>query len=412
MPHAVLLRPEIELVELVGSYLDGDVLDNRKTIRLEADTLHRIVGHQAHLRDTQMAEDLGADTIVALVSLVSETNIRVDRVHAVLLEFVRLHLFHQTDTATFLIEIDDRPATLGLDFPQSLVQLLAAIAAQGAEDVARRAGRMDADQHRLGTADVALDDGNVLQPVALLAERDETEVAELCGHVHLFALLHNRLLLQAVGNQIGDRDEFDVIFVGHLAQFRETRHRTVVVHNFHQGSRRIETRQAREVDAGLRMPCPTQNTLVLGVERVDMSRTAKSFRLRGGVGQREDSRCAVGSRDTRRTTFELVDGYGKGRTEDRSIVAHLVRQVKLFATRHRDRRAEDATGVLQHEVYLLGRYFFGSDDEVALILAVFVIDYDDKLAFREIPDSFFDRIQFDSAHIVEYLCRFCIIAQM
>ena len=89
-----------------------------------------------------------------------------------------------------------------------------------------------------------------------------------------------------------------------------------------------------------------------------------------------------------------------------------MRQVKLFATRHRDRRAEDATGVLQHEVYLLGRYFFGSDDEVALILAVFVIDYDDKLAFREIPDSFFDRIQFDSAHIVEYLCRLIIIAQM
>ena len=59
--------------------------------------------------------------------------------------------------------------------------------------------------------------------------------------------------------------------------------------------------------------------------------------------------------------------------------------------------------MLEHEVHFLGRYLLGRDDEVALILAVFVINPNDKLSVLKVADCFFDTAQFEISHIYKYV---------
>ena len=43
--------------------------------------------------------------------------------------------------------------------------------------------------------------------------------------------------------------------------------------------------------------------------------------------------------------------------------------------------------MFEHKIDLFGRYFFGRHDEIALVLAVFVIDNNQKFALAKIVDS-------------------------
>ena len=56
--HTVLLGLEIAEVILVGSNLDGHILDNLQTVGLETHSLDGVVGQQSHLVDSQMAQHL------------------------------------------------------------------------------------------------------------------------------------------------------------------------------------------------------------------------------------------------------------------------------------------------------------------------------------------------------------------
>ena len=68
------------------------------------------------------------------------------------------------------------------------------------------------------------------------------------------------------------------------------------------------------------------------------------------------------------------------------------RQLELVEPRTLERQADHATRVADHERHLLGRHLLGRDDEVALVLAVFVVDHDDELTARDRVDRFFDPV--------------------
>ena len=139
MPHAFLLRLDIELVVLVRFDLDRHVLHDLQAEALQTDTLHRVVGHQTHLRDTQFTEDLRTHTIITLVRLESEVDIRIHRVIALLLKLIGTYFVHQTDATALLVHVDKDTLTLLFDSLHRHLQLLAALAAEGSEDIARGA---------------------------------------------------------------------------------------------------------------------------------------------------------------------------------------------------------------------------------------------------------------------------------
>ena len=70
-------------------------------------------------------------------------------------------------------------------------------------------------------------------------------------------------------------------------------------------------------------------------------------------------------------------------------------QVEFLAAIDGDRSAEHATGIPQHEVYLLGSDLLGCDNQVALILAVLVIDDNHELSFAEVFYGFLYSVQFE-----------------
>ena len=71
---------------------------------------------------------------------------------------------------------------------------------------------------------------------------------------------------------------------------------------------------------------------------------------------------------------------------------HLHIEFELGCTLLGDRRTEYTSPVAHHKVDLLGCYQFGSRDEVAFVLTIFIIDNDDKLARFEIFDSLLDGV--------------------
>ena len=165
-------------------------------------------------------------------------------------------------------------------------------------------------------------------------------------HIHLFAHLDERFLPQSVGNHVLDADDFQVPRLGECQEFRQSGHRTVFVHDLHEGAGGIESCHVAEVDGGFGMSASAQHTVVLCVKRTDMSWSAEGLRLRCWVGQSLDGLSAVVGRDARRAALQLVDGDGEGCSEYRCVVLHLMRQVQLFAAFQGDGCAKYATGML------------------------------------------------------------------
>ena len=125
-----------------------------------------VVGHQAHAAHAEVGQDLRAGAVVAGVGGQAEFEVGVEGVAAALLELVRAQLGQQADAAALVAaQVDDDAPALGLDALQGGLQLGAAVAAQGVEDVAGQALGVDADQDVLAVADLAVDEGDVLDAV-------------------------------------------------------------------------------------------------------------------------------------------------------------------------------------------------------------------------------------------------------
>ena len=78
------------------------------------------------------------------------------------LEVVGAQLVVEADAAALLAHVDDDAAALLGDHLHRLLELLAAVAAHAAEDVAGDALAVHAHEHRLIAVDVAHDEGDVL----------------------------------------------------------------------------------------------------------------------------------------------------------------------------------------------------------------------------------------------------------
>ena len=162
LSHLLFLGTEVALVVLIGRDLNRDVLHHLEAVALETDPLDGVIGHEAHLTDAELLEYLSTDTIVPLIGSMTEVDIGLDGVHPLLLELVGVDLVHEPDATALLIEVDDGSTALMLHQLHSLVQLLATLAAEGAEDVPRGAAAVDANQHRSTIRDFTLDERDVL----------------------------------------------------------------------------------------------------------------------------------------------------------------------------------------------------------------------------------------------------------
>lgn len=150
--------------------------------------------------------------------------------------------------------------------------------------------------------------------------------------------------------------------------------------------------ESRKVNGGLGVAGTLQNATILGVERIDMTRTAE--RLRSGIRIRQgaDGGRTVLDGHTGRATLQFVDRHGERSAEHRGVVIDLRSKVEFLATFHCDGGTQYTTGVLQHEIDIVGGNLFSGDNKVAFVLAILVVDYDYELAVAEVFESVFNLI--------------------
>jgi len=115
MPELVALGAQVGVARLGGRDLERHALHDLEAVAGEADVLVGIVGHQAHPAHAEVAQDLGADAVVALVGGKAELLVRLDRVVPLLLELVGPQLVDQADAPAFLEQVEQDPAPLRLD---------------------------------------------------------------------------------------------------------------------------------------------------------------------------------------------------------------------------------------------------------------------------------------------------------
>ena len=253
---------------------------------------------------------------------------------------------------------------------------------------------MHACQHRFVFRPLAFGERHVLQPVALLPERRDAEVAPCGRQVDGLALLDDGFFAQPVFDERCDRNDLEAELPGDLRQLRQARHRAVLVHDLDQCACGLQAGQPGEVYRGLGMPRTAQHAFLAGTQRVDVPRAAEVGGPGRGVGQGAYGGGAVMDRDARGAAVaEQVDRHGEGRAQQRGVVLFHHVEPQFGAPLLRQRGAEHAASLLEHEVHDFGRDFLRRDDEVAFVLAVFVVDDDHYPAVAEIFNNLFYTIQ-------------------
>ncbi len=114
-------------------------------------------------------------------------------------------------------------------------------------------------------------------------------------------------------------------------------------------------------------------------------------RRRGGVDGDRDRVRSVGGGDAGRHSFPRFDRDGERRAEARLVPLRHLRQAELLAALAGEAETDEAAGVRGHEVDRLLRRELGGDDEVALVLAIGIVDDDDHPAGADVLDRFLDR---------------------
>src|SRR6185312_11811158 len=110
VPELVALGAEIILIVLRGARHERHPLDDLESVALETHQLPRVVGHHADGGQPEIAQDLGADTVVPKVWREPEPLVGLHRVGSRVLESVGADLVEEADAPSFLVQVNDHPS--------------------------------------------------------------------------------------------------------------------------------------------------------------------------------------------------------------------------------------------------------------------------------------------------------------
>ena len=145
-----------------------------------------------------------------------------------------------------------------------------------------------------------------------------------------------------------------------------------------------------QVDGGLGVAGPLEHAAGPVAEREDVAGPVEVGGPGVGVDQGLDGGGPVVGRDARRGPVPVVDADGEGGPLDLGVGGDHEREVEVLDPLGRERHADQPGGVGQEEGDLLGGDGVGRHDQVALVLAVLVVDHDDDLAPADRRDGLLD----------------------
>ena len=201
---------------------------------------------------------------------------------------------------------------------------------------------------------------------------------------------YERFVRAAVMDQVGDRADLEAVLRGEHDEVRQPRHRAVVIEDLADHRSRREARERCEVAARLGMPCAHQHAAGLGGDREDMAGLDDVGGLRVFCDRDLHRARAVVRRDAGSHALGGLDRRGEVGAHRGAVVAHHGLDAELPATLAGQREADEAACMAHHEVDGLRRHVLRGDDDVALVLAVLLVDKHDHAAGFHLGDDLGD----------------------
>src|ERR687892_2056263 len=227
MTEFCLLRAKIMNIGIPRRYFQRHAFDDFETVVLQTCNFTGVVGQQANLMDTEIAQHLRADAIIPQIFFETELKIRFYGVPTLILQGIGFDLVGETDTSPLLVHINQNTFALLVDKPEGLPNLIAAIATLRPEYVARQAFRMHTNQNTVVIAYLAFQQSHMFGVINLIAVHDRFVHAAVNGWEYFFCYAFDQALTaQTIGDQAGYRDDFHSLCLGNPLQGGQQRNRT------------------------------------------------------------------------------------------------------------------------------------------------------------------------------------------
>ena len=145
---------------------------------------------------------------------------------------------------------------------------------------------------------------------------------------------------------------------GELQQFRQARHRAVVIHNFREHAGGTQAGEPHEINRRLGVAGATQHAAFAITQRKNVAGANEIVALGFGIGQHLDRVGAVGGGNSRAHAVRGVHGNRVSRAHPFHVLLRHQRQFEPveFAAFHR--HADDAGRVAHHETDVFWRWLF------------------------------------------------------
>ena len=228
----------------------------------------------------------------------------------------------------------------------------------------------------------------VRQAVAIRMQAERT----LRGLDRAFVHALDRVLgFEAIADQVLDRTDLQAMLGSERFQLRTPRHAAVGVEDLHQHAGRFESGQQGEIAGRFGMAGACQHAAGLRHQRKDVAGLGQVVGFGVGTHRRADGMRAVVGGNTGTDAFRRFDADGEIGLIGRTVVAHHQRQLQLPATFARQREADEASRVRDHEIDVGRSHELGRHDEVAFVLAILVVHDDDHATGADIGQQFGNR---------------------
>src|SRR5215510_2088570 len=165
--------------------------------------------------------------------------------------------------------------------------------------MAGEAVRLDTHEHIFTVFDVPPNERDMRLLVESAFKYDHAEIAMKCRQSCFTDFLNEVFGAKAVTNQLRNSDYLQLVVIGEVNQVRNTRHRSVFLHNLADDAGRRHSCDRCQVHRCFGLPRPNQYTAVARTQREDMPGTAKIAGLSLRVNSRVDCLRAVECGDSR-----------------------------------------------------------------------------------------------------------------
>ena len=154
------------------------------------------------------------------------------------------------------------------------------------------------------------------------------------------------------GDQVGDRDQAQPMFLGKAGHVGAALDGAVVVDEFGEHADRLQFGEFAEVDRGLGVAGTHEHATIAGDQREDVAGPHELGCTGIGVGERPHGVAALLRRDAGGQAVAEIDRDGEGGAERRVVVGNHRLELQPPRGLARHRRADDAGGVADDEADL------------------------------------------------------------